>query len=131
MEMFPGSFIWRHISDEWLLSKTASRLFAVSSILVVTITFFLLVVGNLQDFDPVSRLLLDCWGALGAASIFFLWGGMWKYWINRDPSERIVRRIWFVVLLFGVWYGAVLYYLFVFLPKTKRDGFKPTRRTAR
>jgi len=33
--MFPGSFIWNQINDEWLTSRTASRLFAASSVIIL------------------------------------------------------------------------------------------------
>jgi len=59
------------------------------------------------------------WGVLGVAGAigtFFIWGGMWAYWTRCDSSRRTVKRIWFMVLLLGFWYGAVLYYLFKYLP---------------
>jgi hypothetical protein len=63
------------------------------------------------------------WGTAGvftAVSVFYLWGGMWKYWIRLDLSSRAARRTWFLVLLIGVWYGGVLYYSFVYIPAIRK-----------
>jgi membrane protease YdiL (CAAX protease family) len=114
--MFPGSFIWNRISDEWLTSKAATGLFAASSgiILIVTPIWF----GYLEvpNSNLLENLFLGFSGVAGALSIFFLWGGMWRYWIRLDLSRRSAKRLSFCTLLFGIWYGAILYYLFVYFP---------------
>jgi hypothetical protein len=53
---------------------------------------------------------------------------MWHYWGECDSSSPAARRAWFFVLIFGLWYGAVLYYLFVYLPSTLRLDAMHTRR---
>jgi hypothetical protein len=45
---------------------------------------------------------------------------MWKFWIARNEGSRLHKRVWFVLLLFGVWYGALAYYLAVYLPNRRR-----------
>jgi uncharacterized BrkB/YihY/UPF0761 family membrane protein len=71
--------------------------------------------------------LLAIGGAAIAVSAFFLWGGMWKYWIVCDSSSQLSRRVWFVVLIIGLWYGAVLYYLFVYLPDVQKSKMHALR----
>jgi len=119
--MFPGSFIWNQINDEWLTSRTASRLFAASSViilLIVTPIWFGYV--EVPDNTFLENLLLGVSGVAGTLGIFFLWGGMWRYWIQRDRSTPAVKRIWFIILLFGIWYGAILYYLLAYLPRERK-----------
>ena len=55
--IYPGSFIWRRISDEWLVSKAASRLFAVSSILIAAVTAVLYCDALLQNPGPLIAVL--------------------------------------------------------------------------
>jgi hypothetical protein len=118
--MFPGSFIWNRISEEWLVSKRASALFALSSASIAICTMLGL---YFPPQDPVSLFANILWGILGVAtglSILFLWGGMWSYWIRCDSSSKWTRRFWFLVLLAGFWYGAIVYFAFVYLPSRTR-----------
>jgi hypothetical protein len=115
---FPGSFIWKHISDEWLVSRNASALFAVSSVLILGMTA---ASYNYFPTQNTGMFIADFWCAaviLCAAGIPFLWGGMWRYWMIGGASNGSARRIWFFFLAFGLWYGAVFYYVFVYLPAT-------------
>jgi membrane protease YdiL (CAAX protease family) len=118
---YPGSFIWRRISDEWLMSKTASALFAVSSGLIALVTAALLSGFLLAEGSPLGKPLWAVAGSSCGIGIFFLWGGMWRCWMKGIPSNRIARRIWFFLMVFGVWYGAALYYIFVYLPSSRKD----------
>lgn len=81
--------------------------------------------------DPKSlsfwlRLPLSILGVLGPIALFFLWFGMWRYWVRIDSSKVYAKRLWFVVLLVGFWYGSCLYYFFVYRPqaiqKRGREG---------
>jgi hypothetical protein len=114
--IFPGSFIWRRISDEWLVGKKASVLFAVSSVLIAGMTAALF-----------SDVLTQDSGSL----ITLLWGGMWRYWMLGEPSNRAARRIWFLFLVVGMWYGAVLYYALVYLSASARRNREHLEGTAR
>jgi drug/metabolite transporter (DMT)-like permease len=118
--IFPGSFIWRHISDKWLMSKIASVLFAISSIVIAGMTAVLGSDVQIQNTGAFSAFFWAVAGSLCGVSIFFLWGGMWRYWMLGKPSNRIARRIWFALLVVGVWYGALLYYALVYMPAIRK-----------
>ncbi|SRR6266568_1988453 len=120
--MFPSLF-WRRITDEWLVSKAARVLFGFAAFVSLLLTFagvFDMPQGELTFF---VRLFFGILGVLGTLGAFFLWGGMWRYWMNIDSSSGWLRRVWFAVLLFGVWYGAILYFLVVYLPATVSGSF--------
>lgn len=109
--MIPGSYLFRRVSDEWLVSRQASILFAISSILVVATIPLFAVAPRIPSHSSFANLFLGMCGCFCSVSVYFLWGGMWHYWARLDCSARTVRRAWFVVLLFGICYGAALYYL--------------------
>lgn len=109
----PGSFIWRWISDEWLLSRGASLWFGLCSLIIVWMSVVILI--DVTPGGTGTQTALGVGGVLAAFSVFFLWGGMWRYWaINGTTSSA--RRAWFCVLVFCLWYGAIFYYSFVYLP---------------
>jgi hypothetical protein len=118
--LFPGSFIWRRISGEWLVSRMASALFAACCVLIAVMTAVLYRDDQLQDIGSIASVLLGVGGMACSVGIFFLWGGMWRYWMTGKPSNRAARRLWFLLLIVGVWYGAILYYVFVYLPASRR-----------
>lgn len=128
--MMPGMFFQRafgRVSYEWLVSKTASRLFGAASALTVATTPLQL------GLEPPSssltssiNLLFAIFRAAGALSIIFLWGGMWRHWAQCNTSTRAIKRLWFCVLLFGLWWGAVLYYLVAYLRQPEKTEPAPT-----
>jgi len=75
------------------------------------------------NFNALSRPALVGMSLLGAAVAFggfSLLVGMWFFWVKCDTSPKWQRAVWFVLLLFGFFYGAVLYYFVVYLPEVKR-----------
>lgn len=115
--MFPGSFFWKRVNVAWLISPCASTLFACSGLIILVATAFA-IWGHSSYFVALKGPLQVCLGlggAVAACSVFFLWGGMLRYWIECDPSSKAVRRLWFLVLIIGVWYGAILYFLLGYL----------------
>jgi len=110
--------LWNRVGDEWIVGKAARLLFGAAAALILVITaifYYLPLPGN----PAISaRVLFGIIGVSGGLSVFFLWSGMWRYWIRYDRSGRFARRVWFVILLVGVCYGAVVYYLCVYLPNT-------------
>ena len=102
--------------DEWLVTRQASVLFFLSTLCVVIYTFAF----SRLDLTMMSFWNRLPWGILvllGPIAIVFLWLGMWRYWVRIDGSSVWVKRLWFLALLFGMWYGACLYYLVVYLPQ--------------
>ena len=118
--MYPGSFIWSRISDEWLVSRDASRWLGVSALIILLVTIAIFADLPSQTGSVAPNLVWGIAGTFGAISVFFVWGAMWRYWMRDEPSLRANRRAWGVLLTVGVWYGAILYYLFVYLPATNR-----------
>ena len=118
--MIPGSFFFRRCSDQWLVSKTASKWFAASSLIVIVV---MTPIGfgywDHPGASPVRDVIDGVLGIAGGVSSLLLWGGMWRYWARIDASSRAVKTAWFVVLLLSVWYGAILYYLAVYLRRTQ------------
>ena len=114
-EAGPSSFF--RFKDEWLVSSQAVKLFLFSTIFVVgTIPIFF---GHFEGagLPPWEQLLFGVEGVLGSISIFFLWGGMWRYWIRLDSSAGFFKATSFILLLVGMWFGAVPYYFFVYRPQ--------------
>jgi hypothetical protein len=110
----------RLFRDDLLSSRVYASLFLMSSILVVGLTF--LVQSNV-DPSKLSLWIRIPWTALavfGTLGLFFLWIGMWWYWVRLDASSGLSKRVWFVVLLAGFWYGSILYYFSVYLPQVVR-----------
>ncbi len=96
----------------------AMKVFFLSALCVIALTLEY----NL-DTSKASHLqhhLWDVLGALEAIGILFLWLGMWRYWTRVDDSNRSAKRLWFIVLLIGFWWGSALYYFLAYLPQTIR-----------
>jgi len=118
----PHSRIWERLGEGWLVSRNASVLFAVCSLLTLMVTAVLYVgVPSPTTLSTTSIVLFGAVGFLGPFAMFFLWGGMLRYWMRGEPFGRVARRFWFVVLIVGLCYGAILYYAFVYLPSLRRD----------
>ena len=115
--MFPR--LWNLIGDQWLISKAAVRIFAIAASLAVVVPA-LVYLDMVRDTGALSQVFWATAGVLTALSIFFLWSGMWRFWNKFDQSSRVARRIWFLVVLFGFWYGTVLYFIFVYLRQSSR-----------
>ena len=75
------------------------------------------------NFSTLSRSALvefSLFGAAIAIGALSLLAGMWFFWVKCDVSPRWQRVVWFFILLFGFFYGAVLYYFIVYLPEVKK-----------
>lgn len=87
---------------------------AALTILGIILTYFWEI-----DLTRLSRVQLEAlnWsGAAAAFGIFSLWAGMWLFWVKCDPSSKRARRIWFFILLIGMFGGALAYYFIVYVP---------------
>lgn len=112
--------IWSWFKDEWLVKRSAAKLFFASALLVLTLIplFFGKVDTSRMSFW--ARLPWGILWTLAPIAVFFLWAGMWRYWVRIDNASRWTKRIWFVVLLIGFWWGSCLYCFFVYLPQVFR-----------
>jgi hypothetical protein len=111
----------RKLSDEWLVSSAAVKLFILSTIFVVVLIPVLFIYAQGQA-STAKQMFGGAIGVLGAPATLFLWQGMWRYWARIDHSRIWIKRCWFIVLLFGFWYGSVLYCYFVYLPQVRQRG---------
>jgi hypothetical protein len=121
---------FENVTDEWLVSRKASRLFGAAAMAIALLTPLFLGWVTSEGPGLVRSIYWGILGIAGGLGVFFLWEGMWRYWIRCDPSPRWARRIWFLVLIVGVWWGAVLYYLLVYLRKTPVIATPPSVGTA-
>jgi hypothetical protein len=72
------------------------------------------------------RLCASLFGIVATVALFFLWGGMLRYWIRIDQVGKWSKRLSLTVLVLGLWWGACLYCYVVYIPqvlrkKTSRD----------
>jgi hypothetical protein len=121
MPLFQGYWgPWNRFTEGWLVSRQAIRLFLVAAMFVLAVTPIFLGLVDPAKMSLPLRLLWTVVGMVGTISLFFLWLGMWRYWVRLDHSRVLVKRLWFVILLFGLWWGSCLYYFFAYRPQVTR-----------
>ena len=117
MDQIGPAGLFSRFTDDWLVSRPALKLFSVSTVFVLATAriFF----GNIIPGKPsvFQQLFWGTEGVFGTLSIFFLWFGMWRYWVRLDSSAGILKGASFFLLLFGLWYGAIPYCFFVYRPQ--------------
>ena len=106
--------------DDRLASRAYQILFFVSALVVLAMVPFFMGEVDPSKMSIWGRLHWAFLGTFGPFGLFFLWFGMWWYWVKLDHSGRWIKRGWFLVLLFGFWYGSVLYYFGAYLPQVRR-----------
>lgn len=111
---------WEWFSDAWLRTRQAARLFFIATLLVAAVTPQLFGWVKPLSMPIWVRILWSILVIVGTLALFFLWFGMWRYWVRLDRSTRVVKRLWFVALLFGFWYGSCFYYYFSYRPQVLR-----------
>jgi hypothetical protein len=124
--MLGANWFWHKTSYKWIVSAQASCLFALASVFTCLLTTFWLGVfhpsKNMSGF--LANLLWGIFGVLGPLSIIFLWTGMrefQKYREMRDVSLARKSKLAHIALSIGIWYGALFYYLLVYLPTRRRS----------
>jgi hypothetical protein len=105
------------VEDDWLTTRLTNRLFLLSALCVLAFT-----VEYLLKIDPAKmsfwqRLPFGLTGIVLPFGIIFLWLGMWRYWVRLDNSGPWAKRASFVLLLFGFWWGSLIYYFAVYRPQ--------------
>ncbi len=122
--MRPFGF-WNDARDQWLTTVRAAKLFFVATLLIPIVT--------LQMFGLVNPLGMPIWTRVpwsilsmaGTVALFFIWFGMWRYWMKRDYSGRSSKAVWFAVMLLGFWFGSCVYYYCAYLPQVTRNRDLP------
>ena len=125
---------------QWLLSDRASSLFLISSIVVLTTGFLVVVLSELSRFSAVREefsanpnFYVPVIVILAANTLcaFFLLVGMPWYWMRFDDSRRFVKLLWLGSFVALGWYSMAIYYLVVYrrrrrqnLPKQASNGHK-------
>lgn len=108
-----------------LATKAYMWMFLVSSLSVVAFGLAVSVLSNPLERGRWVRVIFTILGMLAAIGTFEIWLGMWVYWARFDASKAWIKRLWFVVLLFGFLAGSILYFLTVYLPQVRgRDMYK-------
>ncbi|HKV06188.1 MAG TPA: hypothetical protein VJO53_13915 [Candidatus Acidoferrales bacterium] len=108
--------IWGRIGDEWLVGQRAVAVFAASAAASVSASAAMIVF-----YSQLRENAIFVFSALiSALSGVFLISGMERYWARLDSGSKAARRVWFIPLTFGVWFGAALYFSFVYLPQLRR-----------
>lgn len=65
---------------------------------------------NLLDaFPGFVSILFGIWGVYTGIGAMLLWIAMWIYWAVAERTSYRVRTGWFLALLFGMYYGALVY----------------------
>jgi uncharacterized BrkB/YihY/UPF0761 family membrane protein len=108
------------LRDDWLVSRLSMKLFFLSALLVIAMTPVFMGVVDTNKMTFLQRLPWGILGVVGPLGLFFLWLGMWRYWVRLDDSKRWMKRVSFAVLLIGFWWGSVLYFFLVYLPRMTR-----------
>jgi hypothetical protein len=107
-------------TDRLLLSKHGVRTLSLACVVILTVTI------ALEAYPPSDNVSLGertAWGVAGvlfAISGFALWGGMLRFWSHWDSSTRGARIATFLLLIGAVWYGAMVYFLLVYIPSDSR-----------
>jgi len=118
--MILRSLIWDRIGNEWLVGKTASILFGISAIIIIAMTPIWFGLMVIPDATWWGDLLLAIFGVISTIGGFFLWLGMWRHWAKCNQSKPIIKRLWFLILIFGLWYGAIAYYILAYLNSVRQ-----------
>jgi len=111
---------WKAVARNWLTSSWAAKLLFASTFLVLALYPVFQGWIDPAKMSLLGRIVLTAFCALGTCALLFLWLGMWAYWVWLDDSKTFAKGSWFLILLFGFWYGSCLYCYFVYLPQVIR-----------
>ena len=111
------------VNNNFRVPRILTWLILPSAISLVVLTLYslilLAVLGPSSDFNflqwlpyPVAMVVI-AWGAYTGMGVAALWVAMWAYWATMEKSPARVRVGWFLVLLLGMHYGALIYLLYI------------------
>ena len=112
------------MSKDWLVWGGGPFALLLSTVAILGMTGYLyafpvmhLDLQRLATESAPIRYTSAIVGAAGAIGGLLLYVTMWFYWARIDSSSVWKKRIWFLVLLLGLWYGSCLYYFTVYRPQ--------------
>lgn len=114
--------LWSRFSDSWLVTNQARKSFLTAVVGVIVLTIVFTMPPDLLKATFGMRLFSAAVGVVGPIAAFFVWFGMWRHWARLDTSSAGWKRFWFVVLIFGLWWGGCVYYYFVYRPAVIRTA---------
>ena len=112
----------RVFRDDNLVSAGYALLFGFSCAFTIIFTFLMKYSVEPSAYSDWRKILFALSYTFAPFIVAFLYIGMWFYWSNVDSSPKGLKRLWFFVLLFGLWYGGILYFLGVYLPSFRRSS---------
>ena len=119
----PSLFLWwwDKFRDEWLTSRRALSFFLLGAVFALAEAPILFGWVHPAEMSFWRRLPWEIIGLLAPLGIVGVYFGMWLYWVRLDGSSRWAKRVWFLILLLGPWYGSCLYCFFVYFPQMLRQ----------
>ena len=102
-----------------LLNWKAAILLGISAVLSLGAIVLINVHLNWNGLSSPEWQALSFAGAAAAVGVVSLLAGMWIYWAKCDDSSKRSRTLWFLALFLGFSYGAIPYYLFVYIPAVR------------
>lgn len=115
-------WIWKWYKDDWLVTRQAAILFLISSLAAVSLTPVFFGKVDTATMSFWARLPWGILGIVGPIALFFLYFGMWRYWVCIDDSRKWAKRATFLLLLLGLWWGSCLYCWCVYFPQALRQS---------
>ena len=120
----------KHTLPRFVVLAVGSWVIALGAITIVGIAVWL--VDSTLRFDVLNALprwlsfTLGLCGAYAALGAICLYVTMWVYWIAVQRGPLGARIGWFVALLFGVHYGAMIYAMRVWTTSIRKvNGIQP------
>ena len=106
--------------EEWFVSRQAGVIFFLSAVSSIAVMALLVGLVHPSGMSPAAKFPWIVFSVAGPAGLLVLYFGMWWYWIRFDDSGAWAKRLWFLILLVGPWFGGILYCFFVYLPQVYR-----------
>lgn len=103
----PGILVW--LIASWVISLVAITVAGVAVWMIWGEPKHNL----LEALPGFITVLLGVWGVYTGLGAMVVWIAMWIYWSVMDRSSFSARAGWFLVLLLGTYYGALIYALYL------------------
>lgn len=94
----------------WIVVPAAISVVLITLLSLLGIAFF--GPGDESIFAQLPypfSIPLAIWGIYTGIGAIGLWFAMWVYWAKLDRSPLLIRLGWFCIMVFGLYYGALIY----------------------